>query len=98
MGFEEILINVGDLAKDTITGFEGVIVAKCQYLFGCSRVLIEPCALQENGQPHESCWFDIYRIEIVKEKYFSKNVESAQKNDPGGPQDNPIRFYNMPPK
>ena len=43
-------IDLGDVAKDTITGFEGVVVAQSKWLHGCVRMTLQPRELKE-GKP-----------------------------------------------
>ncbi len=68
------MINLGDKAQDTISGFEGIVTGRAEYLYGCVRVLIEPEGLTENGSPQEAQWFDEQR------------VDGESKAEAGGPQ------------
>lgn len=51
-------IRLGDIARDTITGFEGVVVARTEWLNGCWRLTLQPKKLQENGKPIDTETFD----------------------------------------
>ena len=42
-------INLGDIVRDTISGYEGVCLAKVQYLTGCDQIGIKPRTLKEDG-------------------------------------------------
>jgi hypothetical protein len=75
--------NLGKKAKDKITGFEGIIVGKCTYLFGCATYGIAPAVIKE-GKVESTVWFDEGRIEVTG-KGVSK--ESVSVDKPGG--DNP---------
>ena len=55
--------NLGKRAKDKITGFEGVIVGKTSYLFGCDVYGITPES--KEGKLNDTCWFDEGRVEIL---------------------------------
>lgn len=35
-------INLGDKARDTITGFEGICIVRSEYISGCTRVGLQP--------------------------------------------------------
>ena len=54
-------IKLGDQVMDSITGFVGIVVAKCRYLDGtveyglCSKELFE-------GKPIPTQWFNEKRI------------------------------------
>ena len=55
-------IALGDIAKDTITGFQGAVVGICHYLTGCSQLLLAPTDLTKDGDKREVHWFDIERV------------------------------------
>lgn len=44
-------INVGDVCKDTITGFQGVCECRTEWLNGCARIGIRPQTLTKDGKP-----------------------------------------------
>jgi hypothetical protein len=56
----------GDLAKDVVTGFEGIITGRSAWLHGCDRLNITPMKLGSDGTPIKEQSFDEDRIEIVK--------------------------------
>ena len=60
-------VRLGNRAKDSITGFEGIVTARSEYLYGCVRVLIEPRSLTGEGKPIEGAWFDEQRISLESE-------------------------------
>jgi hypothetical protein len=55
--------NLGKQAKDKITGFEGIIIGKCAYLFGCEQYCIAPKA--KENEVKDAHWFDMGRVEII---------------------------------
>ncbi len=57
--------NLGRNAKDKITGFTGVIVAKISYLTGCDQYGITP-KVNKEGKTGDTSYFDVNRIEILK--------------------------------
>jgi hypothetical protein len=74
--------NLGKLAKDKITGFEGIIVGKIVYLFGCNQYGLAPRNWdKEKGKRPETEYFDAGRVEIVGE---GVNPADVQGEDPGG--------------
>jgi hypothetical protein len=75
------LINLGQKAKDKITGFEGILTGRAQYLFGCDQYCTAPPA--KDGKIGESQWFDEGRIEITGKGVLPEEVQVAK---PGGPQ------------
>jgi hypothetical protein len=56
----------GDEAKDVVTGFRGIIVARTTWLHGCDRLSIAPTKLGSDGTPVKEHLFDEDRIEIIK--------------------------------
>lgn len=83
------MIKLGSVVRDNLTGFTGVATGRAEYLYGCTRVLIEPKELKE-GKPMDSVWFDEQRIETIQgERPFGfHSSESSAKS--GGPQNDPI--------
>lgn len=59
------LVKVGDIVRDTISGFEGVAVAATEWLNGCVRILIQPKKLHD-GKPVESQTFDVEQLKVLK--------------------------------
>jgi hypothetical protein len=35
------MVNVGDRVKDKVTGFEGTVMSRTTYLFGCVRLSVQ---------------------------------------------------------
>jgi hypothetical protein len=70
--------KLGLTAKDKITGFNGVITSRCEFLTGCNRYCIQPTALN-NGVPFESIYFDEGQIEIIGEGISEKDVQGKEK-------------------
>ena len=58
--------KLGDLAKDTITGFEGTVIAITEWLHACKRVTLQPRELNsKTGQPIESNTFDMPQLQVL---------------------------------
>jgi hypothetical protein len=66
------LHELGKVARDKITGFQGVITSRCEFLTGCNRYCVQPQNLHE-GKPLDSIYFDEAQIEIVED---AKGVEA----------------------
>jgi hypothetical protein len=58
-------MKLGKTARDTISGYEGVITALAEYMNGCLRVCITPKGLTSEGKPWEGEYFDSRQVEIV---------------------------------
>lgn len=57
-------LDLGDTAKDTLTGFEGIVVATNRNISGCDQIALQP--EMKDGAFQESRWFDIERIAQVE--------------------------------
>ncbi len=77
------MLELGQKAKDKITGFEGILTARHQYITGCDQYAISPIGLNKDNQPKEIYQFDEGRIEILGKGINKKTVQS---DEPGGPQ------------
>lgn len=73
--------KLGVTAKDTITGFEGVVLGRCEYVTGCNQVLIQP-KLDSEQKFVESRWFDEDRIEVTEQKPVVLNVKAPGSDKP----------------
>ena len=55
---------LGDTVKDRITGFEGVAIARSEYLDGTRSVCIQGRKLID-GIPAKLQWVDVARVSLV---------------------------------
>lgn len=70
-------MELGNKAKDVITGFEGIVTAKASYLTGCDQYLLQP-ELKE-GNFIEPRWFDEGRLEDLG-GFITPEMVLAEKN------------------
>lgn len=56
--------EIGKRAKCKITGFEGIITVRCEFLTGCNRYCLQPTELKD-GKPIDSMYFDEEQIEVI---------------------------------
>lgn len=75
------MIKLGDKVKDSITGFEGIVIGVSTWITGCDQYCVAPKA--PKGDYKESVWFDEGRLKVVG-KGINKNQVKAKKN--GGPR------------
>lgn len=75
--------EMGLPARDTITGFQGVITSRTQFINGCNRYGIEP-KMDKDGKLPEVHAFDEARIELIEGKVFKD--ERVAGDPPGGPR------------
>lgn len=79
-------IKLGDVARDSVTGFQGVAIAVCEWLHGCQRITIQPQKLGKDGKPIESQTFDTPQLTLVR-----RAAVAAGTRDTGGPRPEPMR-------
>lgn len=70
--------ELGKKAKDKITGFQGILTARCEFLTGCNRYAIQPTELKD-GKPIDAIYFDEAQIEIVSDGISEKDVQGEKK-------------------
>lgn len=79
------MIELGTTVKDVITGFEGVVVGRTEWLNGCVRYGVQSRELKD-GVPKEAQWLDEEQLSVVK------NRKRLPIGDPtGGPKPTPRR-------
>jgi hypothetical protein len=59
------MINLGDKAKDVVTGFTGIAVAKVRYLQGCNRIALQ-APVKKNDKPLGWEYFDEPQLKVIK--------------------------------
>lgn len=69
-------VNLGDEAKDSITGFEGVVTGKSLYLHTATQYQISSKAM-DNGRTIDPEWFYEGRVELVKTATSSRGFYSS---------------------
>lgn len=73
-------IALGDKAKDSVTGFEGIAVARTEWLNGCIRVTLQSDSLDKEGKPRDGQTFDEPQLVVIK----AGKVKCGPR-DTGGP-------------
>lgn len=84
------MIELGDRAKDRVTGFTGIVTGHARHMTGCDTYGLTP-PVNDKGETREAQWFDETRLDVTEAGAVSlkaaKDVRSARKA--GGPQDAP---------
>lgn len=78
------MIKLGNKVQDTITGFEGIAIARVEFLTGCVRFCVEP-KMGADGKLVDSNYFDEDRLRVTGD-----GIVVAIKN-PAGPHPAPTR-------
>lgn len=58
--------QLGDRAKDLISGFEGIVVAVTDWLYGCRRITLAPEKLDKDGKLVEAHTFDDAQLLVLQ--------------------------------
>jgi len=79
-------IELGDVARDMITGFEGVVVADTKWLHGCRRLTLQPQHLKD-GTPIGPESFDEPQLErVVSAVAETTGVTGGPRPEPRRPE------------
>lgn len=73
-------VVLGCKARDKITGFEGIVTGRCEYLFGCGQWGLTPAA--KDGECKNTLWIDEGRAEWIGPGVAPESVR-AQENGAG---------------
>jgi hypothetical protein len=81
---KEFALMLGQIVKDQVSGFSGVITARVQYITGCNQYLVRPQGLDDKGKIQEGHYFDEDTLIILPKKSLRLKI-----HNPGGPQETP---------
>lgn len=73
----------GDVVKDRVTGYTGMIIATVLWLNGCTRYVVQSQGLKkDSGEPLERGEFDELQLDLVEADKFAGPVQHKT----GGPR------------
>jgi hypothetical protein len=78
-------VNLGDKVRDRVTGLEGIVVAKTEWLNGCVRVVVQT-RLDKDGKVPDGYNVDVEQLEVLE-----KDVMQRKEAPTGGPMPSPAR-------
>jgi hypothetical protein len=73
-------VQLGDKARDTITGFTGTVVALTQWIHGCQRATLQP-PVDKDGKLPDAQTFDVPSMEIIEAKPAPVRKTGGPQND-----------------
>jgi hypothetical protein len=79
-------LALGAEAKDTVSGFKGIIAAVTVLIGGDIHVQLEPEKLNKDGGTFEIEIFVADRVEVIKPKPVPQAKKTKTSGDNGGPQ------------
>lgn len=77
-------LELGCVAKDRFTDFQGIVMAHTNYLYGCARYGILPEGLKD-GKPQDWVWFDEPQL-IFLAKNLDEYLNHRGHKKSGGPR------------
>ena len=82
-------VELGDLVKDEITGFEGIAVSVTMWLNGCRRIGLQPRTITKDGDVGRVEVFDEIQLSVVEKGVFKGTntikPRKEKKERTGGP-------------
>lgn len=90
-------LELGDLARDMVTGYEGVVVACAKFLTGCDRVTLQAKVDSKDSKLPEPYGFDVTTVEVIKKHAVTPIGRElpetpALERKPGGPPTREQRY------
>jgi len=77
-------MKLGDKLKDKVTGFEGIAVAKIEYLNGCCQYCIKP-QMHTSGKMPNGEYIDVQQLEVVKSDSVIVEAKETGGDHPDAP-------------
>lgn len=77
---------IGRTVRDQITGFQGVVTGRVEYLTGCNQLLVAP-PTDKTGALRDSQWFDEQRCAVTN----AKKIAIDNGTSPGADKTPPVR-------
>lgn len=66
-------VGLGQRVRDRISGLEGVVIARTEWLYGCARITVQPQDTKD-GKPAETYTLDEPQIEILGDDFVPDAV------------------------
>lgn len=78
----------GDLLRDQVTGFEGIVMVVAYYSTGCIHYGVQQQKVKEDGSVPDWQWLDESRFRLVRAKAVSFDIPQTVRSGPmpSGPQ------------
>ena len=81
------MVTLGSRVRDTITGYEGIVTGRSEFLNGCVSICIARSEVTKDGDVKFE-WFDEQRVKVIERGAFASEPTSATA---GGPHPIPPR-------
>lgn len=81
-------VELGDKVRDRLSGLEGIVAARVEYLTGCTQMAVVAPGLKADGDPREWKYFDWQRLQKdvshTNEWAEIQASEASQRRDGAG--------------
>lgn len=77
-------LAMGDLARETLSGFSGVVSGRVEHIAGCNQVLLQP-EVGADGAWRDAIWFDVERVSVIERGYSAIEGRSTGGEIPTPP-------------
>jgi hypothetical protein len=81
-------VKLGETVRDAISGLEGVSTGRFEYLFGCTRIMVQPRD-HKDGKPAEGAVIDEQQLVVLDRPNILETT--PRTNLPGGDRAPPLR-------
>jgi hypothetical protein len=78
-------IDLGSTVKDKISGYQGLVIGRAEWLYGCRTYTVKSQTLTKEGKPTDSIACDEDQLLVIKA------VKQEPVKSTGGPRDVPSR-------
>lgn len=82
-------VELGDKARDTVSGFEGIVVGQTEWLNGCVRYCLQPPV--KDGEFKEQVWVDEEQVVQVEAEAWKSPRRGELREATGGDRSTPPR-------
>lgn len=78
-------MQLGDRMRSVVSGYEGIAVAKVEFLNGCVRYQLQP-GVDKDGKLPDGDWLDVQELVVVESQAVSlpKPQQPAESPDLAG--------------
>lgn len=78
-------VELGDKARDQVSGFEGVAIARHMFLNGYDSISIQPALKKKNTPLPDVKSFDAPQLKVTKREYIQYETSVEERREVGGP-------------
>lgn len=77
--------NLGATVKDRISGFEGIVICRTEWLNNCSVYGVQPAGLRDGKIPEREHFDEPQLVLVDSTPIYEREKKEEKKTKPGGP-------------